>query len=84
MSVELRVPETVVDPEKALLALRELVDTVECTGGLVREPAAVSGYAPAADPDWWDLTDAYLAACAALGRVPDLREGEGDDTTEED
>jgi len=49
-------------------ALRKFVDAVNATGGLVVNDAGET--APAADEDWIDLADAYLAACEALGVEP--------------
>lgn len=49
-------------------AAARLIDTIEVTGGLVlREGGRLY---PAADQDWADLADAYLAACAETGRAP--------------
>jgi hypothetical protein len=49
-------------------ALTALVSTIDATGGvLVDENGAA---APCGDEDWLDLADAYLKACAALGRAP--------------
>jgi hypothetical protein len=49
-------------------AAQRLVSTIETTGGLIGH--ADSLCAPAADPDWIDLADAYLQACAELNRTP--------------
>ena len=49
-------------------ALDALIATIEATGGCVRDEGGF--LAPAGEPDWIDLADAYLAACAALGRTP--------------
>lgn len=49
-------------------ALARLIETIEATGGLIlREDGRLY---PAADEDWADLADAYLAACAETGRAP--------------
>jgi len=53
---------------KLAAALRQFVDTVNATGGLVVNDAGET--APAADEDWTDLAEAYLAACEALGVEP--------------
>jgi hypothetical protein len=53
-------------------ALRLLVETVNATGGLIINDAGEN--VPAADEDWMDLTDAYLAACEALGVEPQNEE----------
>jgi len=59
----------IVDTEAARTALAELISTVENTGGIVWNPH--SGFqVPAADQEWSDLTDAYFAACRAVGRTP--------------
>ena len=55
-------------------ALRLFVDTINATGGLIVNDAGET--APAADEDWTDLADAYLAACAALGVEPQNVEAE--------
>jgi hypothetical protein len=53
---------------KMAAALKALVDAINATGGLVSSgPVSV---APAADPEWVDLGDAYLLACEALGVTP--------------
>ena len=49
-------------------ALDALIATIEATGGCVRDEGGF--LAPAGDRDWIDLADAYLAACASLGRTP--------------
>ena len=49
-------------------ALRQLVETVNVTGGVIRLPG---GYvAPKADVEWIDLGDVYLEACRELGVEP--------------
>jgi len=49
-------------------AAQRLIDTVNATGGLV---GFVDGtHAPQGDPDWIDLGDAYLTACAEKGVSP--------------
>ncbi len=54
-----------------LVACRDFVDAIDATGGAVRFP---DGFvAPDADHDWIDLGEAYLKACAALGRKPRVR-----------
>ena len=53
---------------KIAAALRQFVDTINATGGLVVNDAGET--APAADEDWIDLAEAYLAACEALGVEP--------------
>lgn len=55
--------------KKKRRSLREaaqlLVDTINSTGGLVRDPR--DGLVPAGAPEWLDLSDAHIAACEALG-----------------
>lgn len=53
----------------ALEACRQLVSTIENTGGVTKHPDGTIG--PVADPDWIDLGDAYQMAKAALGAEPD-------------
>lgn len=55
------------DPSSVMDALNKFIGTIESTGGLIDEG---EGLAPAGDPEWLDLADAYLAACKATGRVP--------------
>lgn len=49
-------------------ALRQLVQTVNVTGGIIRLPSGC--VAPKADEDWIDLGDVYLEACKELGVEP--------------
>lgn len=49
-------------------ALLEFIEAIEATGGVRRDPEGF--YAPVADEEWTDLGEAYLTACAALGRKP--------------
>lgn len=55
-------------------ALREFVDTINATGGIVEGADGLA--APAADPEWCDLGEAYLKACSALGVDPIIAEME--------
>jgi hypothetical protein len=50
--------------------LREFVETIDVTGGVLRLPSGL--VAPAADEDWIDLGEVYLKACRALKRTPML------------
>ena len=61
-------------PPSLRAALDAFIATIEATGGCVRDDGVL--LAPAADPDWIDLADAYLAACAAIGRTPMIEEPE--------
>ena len=68
-------------PPSLRAALDAFIATVEATGGCVRDEGG--SLAPAGDPDWIDLADAYLAACAVLGRTPMVEEPEeGEDGTD--
>jgi hypothetical protein len=53
--------------------LRQLVDTVEATGGVGRD--AKGYFYPLADPDGTDLGEVYVLACQALGREPRIQDG---------
>jgi len=48
--------------------LRDFVETIEAAGGCFRNDEGT--FAPAGDPNWTDLADSYIKACAALGRRP--------------
>lgn len=52
--------------------LKQFINTIEATGGLVKFPNG--DLAPCADHDWIDLADAYVAACEALGMNPIIGE----------
>ncbi|HSZ58999.1 MAG TPA: hypothetical protein VK797_25385 [Tepidisphaeraceae bacterium] len=47
-------------------ALCQFVQTVDATGGVFHDESGC--HAPLADSDWIDLGEAYVQACAALGR----------------
>ena len=49
-------------------ALQSLISTINATGGVLAFPDGTHG--PCGDPDWIDLADAYLAACAETGATP--------------
>lgn len=53
-----------IDPEALKRAALEFVSTIELTGGLDADDQ------PAVDPEWYDLGQAYVAVCRALGRQP--------------
>ena len=55
--------------EKMRVALRSLIDTVNVTGGVIRD--AEGFVSPAVDPEWTDLGSAYIEACEALGEDPE-------------
>lgn len=54
--------------------LDKLIETVNVTGGLIAFPDGT--HAPNADPDWIDMGDVYLNACAARGVEPQIQEDE--------
>ena len=56
------------DQEAAREALTELIEVIDCTGGLIR--LADGGLVPAADREWYHLAYAYQMACRATGRRP--------------
>jgi hypothetical protein len=58
---------------KMAAALNAVVATINATGGVARTGSGT--IAPMADAEWTDMGDAYVAACAALGREP-LIEGD--------
>lgn len=62
------------DPKVA--ALDGFVRTIEATGGVVRLPSG--HHVPRIDPDWVDLGEAYLMACAAIGRQPMVKHSEAE------
>lgn len=54
--------------DKIREALLQFCETIEATGGVKED---VDGYTcPVIDDEWIDLGEAYLSACAALGREP--------------
>ena len=61
----------IVDPDAAVAALNELVDTINATGGVTPyyedRPLQANTPTPVADEDWVDLAAAYALACRALG-----------------
>jgi hypothetical protein len=61
----------IVDPDAAVAALNDLVDTINATGGVSPEyddlPLEENTPTPVADEDWIDLAAAYALACRALG-----------------
>ena len=61
----------IVDPDAAVAALNELVDTINATGGVTPyygdRPLEANTPTPVADEDWVDLAAAYALACRALG-----------------
>ena len=68
----------IVDPDAAVAALNELVDTINATGGVTSyyedRPLEANTPTPVADEDWVDLAAAYALACRALG-LPMQRAG---------
>ena len=59
------------DQETAREALTELIEVIDCTGGLIR--LADGGLVPAADREWYHLAHAYQLACRATGRRMKVR-----------
>lgn len=53
-------------------ALKEFVDCVDATGGIIIDPSG--HHAPVVDEDWIDIGEAYYKACIALGRDPLIKE----------
>lgn len=64
--LDVKFPPHTLSIDKMTKALQALVDTINATGG-VEQAIEVT---PAADPEWVDLGEAYLLACAALGVEP--------------
>jgi hypothetical protein len=78
-----RSPGPASDMDQAAMrpALDAFIETIEATGGCVRnEDGLVS---PEGDPDWIDLGDAYVRACTAIGRTPRIAGAEDDEEIEE-
>jgi hypothetical protein len=65
-------------PDALREALQGFIETIEATGGCVRDEGDT--VAPVGDPDWLDLADAYLRACKALGREPQIRGPDGEES----
>jgi len=59
-------------PELKDRALRNFIDTINATGGIML--TRKSEYAPVGDEDWTDLGFAYIDACEALGVEPKYAE----------
>ena len=61
----------IVDPDAAVAALNELVDTINATGGVTPyyedRSLQANTPTPVADEDWVDLAAVYALACRALG-----------------
>src|SRR4051794_30336582 len=61
----------IVDPDAAVAALNELVNTINATVGVTPyyqdRPLQANTPTPVADEDWVDLAAAYALACRALG-----------------
>jgi hypothetical protein len=58
-------------------ALDGFIETIEATDGCHRNENGL--VAPNGDPDWTDLADAYVRACAATGRTPLITPTEGEE-----
>lgn len=67
-------------------ALTEFVDAVDACGGVARTRDGL--HEPLGDREWVDLGEAYMNACAALGRpaqvIVDDEEDDDDDDDEDD
>ena len=59
-----------------------LIEAIEATGGITRVDKGL--YAPVADPDWSDLAQGYLVACAEKCVDPLMAEGADGDVDEDD
>lgn len=55
--------------KNAKQVLRDLVEAVNVTGGIYGD-SSDDFDGPVADPEWYDLSMVYLAACAVLGVRP--------------
>jgi hypothetical protein len=62
--------------QKAKAALEEFVSAIEVTGGVKADPEGSGLHVPVGDEEWVDLGEAYLKACAALGRKPKVEQDE--------
>ena len=61
-------------------ALHTFIETIEATGGCIRNEDGM--VAPAGDPEWPDLADAYVQACTAIGRTPSIASTEDEEEIE--
>jgi len=61
-------------------ALDDFIETIEATGGCFHNEGGV--LVLAGDPEWTDLADAYVRACAAIGRAPLVTAIEGGEEIE--
>ena len=55
--------------------LIEFINAIEVTGGIKLDPES-GCHVPVGDEDWIDLGEAYLAACSALNRKPQIEQDE--------
>lgn len=60
------------NPARKNASLKQLISAIEASGGVIKCEGGL--YAPVADTDWIDLGEAYIAACAELGRQPKITE----------
>jgi hypothetical protein len=67
------------DPDQLVPVLREFVEDINYTGGLIADEEGSGLYCPTADPTWVDLAVTYEHACEALGVDPHYPAGEEDD-----
>jgi hypothetical protein len=63
---------------QAMSVLVDLCRTVDATGGIERDHKNYPR--PVADPDWVDLGEVYLSACALIGRAPKVADDPDDET----
>lgn len=56
--------------------LADLCATIDAAGGVLYRDGLA---APLGDPEWIDLGEVYLEACAALGRAPYLAKDDEED-----
>ena len=68
--------------DKAYEALAWLLNTIESTGGVLRNKAG--HLLPVADTEWIDLGEAYKLACEALGRQMMVEPDTGDTSLEDE
>ncbi len=59
--------------------LLKLIDTIETTGGILREDGVILG--PMADQEWLDMAYVYLDACKVVGKAPVYDDCSEDDVT---
>lgn len=77
-----KVADKTIDAVQAEQALIAFVETINNTGGIaiVQDEKKRRGWIryPVADPEWYDLAEAYYLACTVLGRQPVERDDDQD------